>query len=379
MNKVGKYKRFRQPDNSGVVRPTFTVTKQLANSTAIVFTIQSNLINRTINWQLDGPVAAEFVDTLGLANTVVLDSNGRANVVKVINTSPYAANGNVYGNTSITMNVRPGGVNADVLASNTAQINRTVNTPPVVTGGTTTLSGNIRFHTFSANGTLAITNVGNNSTGSNAANIQAIIVGAGGRSGFQAGDFPSPPTTFRAGHGGGGGVIPIDQLAVIGSYPIAVGTSTSAGSNPSSFYGQTALAGGDGGSSSFGSVLAGASGGSGGGGAWSLNFATGVRTRMPGGDGTPGQGNRGGDAPVTDAGAGGGAGGSASSSTPGIGYTWIDGVAYARGGGLPAATPITPGTGGRCNPPAANPATGQTGIVKIGYTASPVPTRTISL
>lgn len=379
MNKVGKYKKFRGPDNGSVVRPTFTVTKQLANSTAIVFTIQSNLTNRTVNWELAGAVAAEFVDTLGLANTVVLDVNGRANVVKVINTTPYAANGNVYGDTAITMNVRPGGANADVLASNTALINRTVNTPPVITGGTTTLSGNIRFHTFSANGTLTITNVGNNANGTTPANIQAVIVGAGGRSGQQGPDNISPPISYRAGHGGGGGTIPINQFAVLGSYPVAVGIGSPVFPTPSSFYGYTALAGGDGGSSSNGGVFAGATGGSGGGGGWSLNLATSVRTQMPGGAGTPGQGNAGGNAPTTDSGAGGGAGGSASGSTPGVGYTWIDGVIYARGGGLPVATPITPGTGGRCNPPSANPGVGQNGIVKIGYVASPVPSRTISL
>jgi hypothetical protein len=390
MNKIGNYSRNASVDNRNVVAPTFSVTKTIVNPTQIRFTIQSNLVNRTINWELTGALSAEFTDTLGLANTAVLSASGTANVVKTINTTPYAANGSVYGNTAITFNVRPGGANAQIKASNTAVINRTVNTPPVITGGTTSVVSTTRFHTFTASNTAVISNVGNNATGNLPASIQAIVVGAGGNAGFaQASTTFAPFITFEAGDGGAGGYIQINQTAALGTYPVIVGIGNAGNFDPvegqSSFYSSTALGGGRGGTSTADAVTNGFSGGSGGGGGFRYNITTNTRTMMSGGAGTAGQGNAGGGATNADGGCGGGAGSGASpiipgggaSPVPGAGVAWIDGVTYSRGGGLPTST--TPGSGGRQSAPSGSTdRNGRSGIVKIAY-SNIVPTRTISL
>lgn len=390
MNKIGRYSKVATVDNRNVVTPTFAVTKTIINPTSIRFTIQSNLTNRTINWELTGALSEEFTDILGLANTAFLSASGTANVVKTINNTPYAANGTVYGNTEITFNVRPGGANAQIKASNTAVINRTLNTPPVITGGTTAVVGSTRFHTFTASNTAVISNVGNNATGNLPANIQAIVVGAGGNAGAQQADTTFfPLITFQAGSGGAGGYIEINQSAALGTYPVVVGQGNF-GLNPSdgqsSFYSSTALGGGVGATSNQFTVTNGFFGASGGGGGFRFNSTTQVRTITAGGSGIEGQGHAGGGATTLGGGAGGGAGSAASPSepvntgvtpVPGAGIAWIDGVTYSRGGGQPIST--TPGTGGRNSAPL-NSAdrVGRSGIVKIAY-SNIVPTRTISL
>ncbi len=171
----------------------------------------------------------------------------------------------------------------------TDQIFTITNATGSVSTGTT---GNDRYHVFTGDGTLNVTQLGSSPT------ISFICVAGGGGGGGDQG-----------GGGGAGGMISTTAtLPATGAYNIVVGagagTSTGGGYQgnnssiigPSSFS-QVAVAGGGGGSR-YG---AGVSGGSGGG-------AGSTGTGQNGGSGTSGQGNNGGNSVTGKERAGGGGG-----------------------------------------------------------------------
>lgn len=156
------------------------------------------------------------------------------------------------------------------------------------TGGTVTNvvdSGvSYRVHTFSTVGS-------SNFVVTKGGEVEYLIVAGGGGGGGR----------YHAGGGGGGGVLQHKGFTVTPqTYAVVVGDGGAAGlatpnesqrgsnGSNSSAFGQTALGGGGGGSNS--TLFTGLSGGSGGGAAGSSNNAT-----HRGGDGTSGQGHRGGN------------------------------------------------------------------------------------
>lgn len=208
------------------------------------------------------------------------------------------------------------------------------------TGGTVTVDGDYRVHTFTAGDTFVV-------PAGDGVTAEVLLVGGGGAGG-----------SYRAGGGGGGGVV--HQAAVVlpaGSYAVNVGAG---GSEPPESYGR----GGDGGdSSAFGYTAY----GGGAGGYYDTSYANnsgnpggsggGVAAHSNGGAvgvGTVGQGNDGGQAfPSTYAGGGGGAGavgesaisGSAGDGGAGAAYS-ISGASVYYGGGGGGAGSANPGTGG---------------------------------
>jgi hypothetical protein len=179
------------------------------------------------------------------------------------------------------------------------------------TGGTVTTIGGYRYHTFTSNGTLSVSNSGP---------VEYLVVAGGG--GIR---------TDNGGGGGAGGMLTGTQAVSATSYSITVGAAGNAGDGGDSiFNGVTSIGGGLG--SNYNGQSNANSGGSGGGNGGSSSI---------GGAGTSGQGYRGGgtnNAPAS--GGGGGAGGTGQNNNGtaggngGTGRTWAaNGVAYASGGG----------------------------------------------
>jgi hypothetical protein len=187
---------------------------------------------------------------------------------------------------------------------------------PIATGGTVTTDGIYTVHTFTANGTLVVSQAGD---------AEVLIVAGGGKGGGSNGQ--------RSGGGGGaGGLIHLSTMALgVGSLSIVIGAGgTSGNGGNSTFNGQTAVGGGKGGDTAgSGSV-----GGSGGGSRHGSSF--------PGAAGTAGQGSAGG-AQGFDSGSGtgiftgsggGGAGAVGTQGTNLAGGKGGDGVQYNMDGTL---------------------------------------------
>ena len=409
MKRFGFIKKPRTIDNTPFIR-VYQVNKSLVNANVISFNITTNLTGgQTLNWDITGAGATEFTDNLGLANTVVLAANGNATVTKIVSTTPYAANGSVYGNTSFTFNLRPGGTTAGIVASNTAIIVSPVEVPPIVTGGTianVTTTSNLQFtvHTVTSNSNISITNVGQRSVGSYAL-IYVMGVAGGGSGGGNVNSFA---TGAVGGGGGAGGYFENFQQAALGNANIIIGTGGRTGpgdwTNPAFFVQNgsnttitaswstvtpnilntingTVLQGGGHGRRFNGSVYSVGNGGSGGGGG---GLATGVGLGNNGG-GTLGQtaggGGAGGPGAVLPAGPSGNDGG-------GLGVVWNavnDGTLYAEGGNVaPTNVSDTFGAGGTgFGSTGAGPITtrsnGRNGVIKLAYRRYTAINRFISL
>ena len=234
-------------------------------------------------------------------------------------------------------------------------------------GGSITVSGNYRYHTFNGSGTFEVTAAPAGKF------IDILLVGGGGATGGNS-----------SCGGGGGVVIKENELVSVGSYSLTVG-----GINANAFgdggqsvaLGFTALGGGGGGVSSFTqSAVNGRSGGSGGGaGVW-FGGPSGVGDPVSGVPGSGlqptsasgGFGNAGGYGVLTAlpgggfsmvGAAGGGAGGAASGNTAGPGKSGspLSSSLYGGGGQTSLAPTSNSGYGGSStHSPAA-------GIVIIRY------------
>jgi hypothetical protein len=157
-------------------------------------------------------------------------------------------------------------------------------TPTIATGGTITIDGDYKVHTFISSGTFTISQIGDD-------NLRALVIAGGGGGG----------SASRGAGGGAGGLIESTSITpTIGGLTVTIGagglsgpySSTSnsdgRGTNGSNtvFSTLTAIGGGRGGSSDNAPQKYGTSGGSGGG-SWVIVGQA--------GQGTAGQGNDGGD------------------------------------------------------------------------------------
>lgn len=226
------------------------------------------------------------------------------------------------------------------------------------TGGSISVSGGYRYHTFNSSGTFSVPS-------GFSATVDYLIVGGGGSGGYR-----------HAAGAGAGGMLTGSTSVSQNNYGIVVGAGATApgggdgtnGSNSSAF-GLTAIGGGGGGGYDGSSA---GSGGSGGGQA---------RSRSGPGSGTSGQGNSGGTSVHNYSHGGGGgksqAGGQGNSSVNGAGGNgaqWVDGNYYAGGGGGGSHDPGPSnrsraaggtGGGGRGGTPGVN-STGENGTANTG-------------
>ncbi|MCX6419298.1 MAG: hypothetical protein NTU50_07790, partial [Actinobacteria bacterium] len=189
---------------------------------------------------------------------------------------------------------------------------------------TVTYNGNYAIHTFLTSGTFTPTLVPVGGT------VEFLVVAGGGGGGSHVG-----------GGGGGGGYLTQTNFSVTTSaYTIVVGGGGPGGSpdargtngSNSTFANIIAIGGGGGGTYLGSGIGPGIAGGSGGG-AGGTNL-TGSATQL-GGDGTPGQGNKGGDVgarPSTNTGGGGGGGAGAAATNRGTDHS----SKYNGGAGLPS-------------------------------------------
>ena len=194
----------------------------------------------------------------------------------------------------------------------------------VATGGTITTDGDYKIHSFTSDGTFNVTFLGIIET------VQYLVVAGGGGGGGQC-----------SGGGGAGGLLTDTDLTLTKtSYSIVVGDGGTAGTGANVGTGSYDNHGGNGGNSSFHTVIAiggggtsgynsglrSADGGSGGGGSYTVSWGV--------GKGTSEQGHDGGIADkIATGGGGGGAGGVGSSSLAyGTGSGW---------GGLGLSSSIT--------------------------------------
>ena len=244
----------------------------------------------------------------------------------------------------------------------------------VATGGVVTTVGNYKVHTFTVNGTFAITQA------PSVSNVEMLLVGGGG------GGAGGGKNVGGGGGGAGGYVYSTPTVTTTGSFTVAVGTGGSGGvyngtgtsGTNSTISGNgivfTAVGGGKGGTA----ATTAANGGSGGG----ISGAVG-----PAGTGTTGQGYAGGlgtgtyGATPSTGGGGGGAGGAGGNMSAGLGISnSITGtnVTYAQGGqggatagSSPAARAGNTGEGGwggvGTSTTGTNGAAGAPGVVIIRY------------
>jgi hypothetical protein len=223
----------------------------------------------------------------------------------------------------------------------------------IATGGTITISGNDRIHTFTGPGTFAVSKIACSAPNNEVSYMVVAGGGGGGRDvggGAGAGGFredKSPLTPYTASPLDGAGPITVTAT----SFPITVGGGGTGGSPPgpvatngaNSIFSTITSAGGGAGGGHPGDP--GSNGGSGGGGA-------GYNTSTTGGSGntppvSPPQGNNGGNSPtpgtnVTGGGGGGATGVGACETSPGTAFaaggagatTSISGssVTYSAGG-----------------------------------------------
>jgi len=235
------------------------------------------------------------------------------------------------------------------IGNSTAAISlETSNVLQFATGGSTSISGGYRIHTFTSTGTFTT-----NSSG----NIEYLIVAGG------AGGGKSVDATRSGGGGGAGGLISGSTSLSAGNYQISVGlggagnlqvgnigsdSTTAHNGQNSSAFNLTAIGGGSGGG---GGGSAGGAGGSGGG-SGRNNSTIAAGTSGQGNDGGPGA--TGGTSGIYGGGGGGGMGGPGTEGTTSVGGNGGSGISssitgtaqfYAAGGGG-ARSSGSPGTGG---------------------------------
>ncbi len=274
-----------------------------------VYNAQSvNYVFNQVNWSggQTTNVANHTNNQSGWGQYSVKDAN-----INLINSGADIALTNPTGSASIDFNTEGDYVQEDV--NNTdfsaGKVTLTGSAGVVASGGTESIFGIYTIRKFTANENLTVTNSGT---------IDFLVVGGGGSGGGN--------TNLGAAGGGGaaGGVVyKTSQSISAGSYPVVIGSGGpygSSGSN-STFFGNTALGGGKG-----GSYTSGTAGGSGGGG--SRGYAGGAAQQPASGSG--GFGYAGGTAcpgTVGGGGGGGGAGGlgqSTSSNNGGKGGLGVD-------------------------------------------------------
>jgi hypothetical protein len=348
---------------------TFTVTPSNANGSGTVSSATSSITATTVP---QAPTIGTATDTT-TGGTVSLTFTAGATGGSSITNYKYSTDGTNYtafspaqttspltisGLTNGTAyTIRLKAVNSNGDSSATSASNSVTPTVFAATGGTIVTSGGYKYHTFTSNGTFAV-------TGSKSMEW-LVIAGGGGGAGARASQ-PDPEFYGAGGGGGAGGVIQSSGTITAASYSIVVGSggngsssyNMSSGGSPSSFSSTSCIGGGGNGEDAFGQ-----DGGSGGGGYGRFLYSSSEGIPLTaygyrGGFGTSGQGNNGGSGGnsgtggsrsfVSGGGGGGkgGVGGNGSGGTGGTGgsatssySTWASatstgsGGSYAGGGG----------------------------------------------
>ena len=244
---------------------------------------------------------------------------------------------------------------------------------PSISGGTITTDGDYKIHTFTSNGVLTITSIGNHP------DVSILIVAGGGNGGNPDDGYAN----WSAGGGGGGEVLRINDILIPGTYDVSVGDAE----EKSYFYGYDASAGktgliyngvggfpfrsgGDSGSGYLGGTQSSNTQGGGGAGDSENGYNEGSQPGN-GGDGSPsdisgslryyGGGGGGGQASNISGRAYGGAGGGGAGGL-GVGNPPVPSLGY----GLDASV-NTGGGGGGTSQFSTHTASGGSGIVIIKY------------
>jgi len=317
----------------------------------------------TVDWQTSSIKTATFTaangegyfaDTSSGAFTMNLPAGTAGNIVSVVD----------YTNTFITnaLTITPngsqkiGGVNASVILSTEGQSvtfvyvddtegwknvqdstsNITGNPFLIASGGTESISGNCKIHTFTGPGTFTVSSISTNCASENT--VSHLVIAGGGGGGKDAGggggaggyrEVKSPLTPYTASPADGYPSSPNRVTVTAQAYPITVGGGGAAPTSPgvgdsgsASIFSTITSAGGGGGQKSDNG--AGVAGGSGGGGSSSpgSSGAGGTGNTPPT---SPVQGKNGGDGASGTGNAGGGGGGASSSGG--------NGTNPGRGGG----------------------------------------------
>ena len=261
--------------------------------------------------------------TTNPAFTLITGSNSSNGYSAPASASPYYVSGVAAGSTNMTT-----GGNGRIVVTYT-----TIIPPTISSGGTITLNGTNRVHSFTTVGTTQFT-----LSGPASVQAQLLVVGGGGSGGGWN----------DGGGGGAGGLVYVSSMTLTaGTYSIIVGAggtglvynSSSTGNNGenSSAFGYTGIGGGGGGGGGNGIGLSGGCGG--GGGFAALAGAATQAGGFPGCRGTSatgGVGQSGGAGGSTTGGGGGGMGSTGTNLVGGSGLQYsISGTAqfYAAGGG----------------------------------------------
>ena len=252
--------------------PVITATPTIVSTTSVTIPFTVNTGGKTIS-----AITAVSSPSIGLTVTGT--------------TSPVTVTGTFVGGQAYTFTLSATNANGSSAASSASNSVTPLNLP-TVTGGTLTSDATYYYRTFTANGTLTISNM--------SLAVDALIVSGGG---YGSGG--------NGGGGGAGGILSPSATLAVNSYPITIGGAAT----NSSFNGSSPTRGGDGGSPDGG---AGGSGGGGSGSGFSGNTFSSGGTGVAG---PPRQGYNGGQGFVNDTGfgAGGGGGGSGAVGVSNVG------------------------------------------------------------
>jgi hypothetical protein len=267
------------------------------------------------------------------------------------------------------------------VVSNTTSASNSVTPidPPVVTGGTLSSDATYYYRTFTANGSLVVTN------GSVVADYALIGGGGAGNWSFFS-NFDNGTgygQAFQGGNGGAGGYRNANAQTLSGTYNITIGGGGSApvqggsgpgSGNPTTGFSLSATGGGHGGDKAGGNGGGGGSGG-GAGGQWNNQYGPGDSGSATGSGGI---GSQGGNGTGGYPGAGGGSG-----TTPGTaGNSGVNifsmGTTYGIGGGNRGGNTGDGGAGGSITTArysgsnAGDGFAGSSGIVIVRYTRASV-------
>ena len=313
-------------------RVEFTATANQATKTGLTYFVGS--IDCYINgakmllgsdFTATNGTSVTFTPALDLADEVqlIMGSNASASATTlaslldttVATTDPLvASNPSAVGHVWVNSTTGQAYICTDISTNNNVWKNigngtGDVNPSLAATGGTVTVAGGYKIHTFTTSSNFVVTS---------SSSADYIIVAGGGAGGGGRNN--------SGGGGAGGMLVGTSVTMTVGTHAITVGAGGTAGNNTFGASGQnsvlgsfTALGGGGGGSHS--STYIGQAGGSGGG-ASQLGYA--------GGAGTSGQGNSGGGNLFAAGGGGGGKGAAAFNGSGGSSYT--HGVAGVSGG-----------------------------------------------
>jgi len=198
-----------------------------AGSTATFILAAHNVHGQTLYWNTTGIVTSDDFNT-GNSGSFVMSGN-----VAYITLSPKSSSGGVGKYFQLTVRPYAATANASIISKPVTIVNSS--SAIEAWGGNTFITGGYRYHVFTSANTLAVSTVP--LFGSVNANIEILVVGAGGKG---AGGVATAGANVVGGGGGAGGVVYYSNVTLLPftNYTVSIGAGTSAGAYAGGFVAQ---------------------------------------------------------------------------------------------------------------------------------------------